>query len=121
MNEVPHKQRKYVPCDHSNRNLRSALSGFFEALPNTFMTPFLWHDDRLEALDYPMMRESLLQQRKEWEETYQRLAATSPLFSVTWDEFVWAMSAVRSRSLRGDIASTLLPVVGVSYDNVCRV
>ena len=83
---------------------QSPFWGYFSAvLPTAYSTPFFWTEERLEALQYPPTADAVQQQRAEWRAIHRKLGATSPAFPCDWEEFVGAMSAVRSRSFRGDI------------------
>jgi len=92
----------------------SRLPWYLRVLPSEFLTPFLWHPKQIESLQYPVLEEALRQQKKDWEGQYAALAASSPRWGATFEDFVWALSAVRSRSLRGDIAGGTVRIAAIA-------
>jgi hypothetical protein len=89
------------------RGDRSPFAPYIAVLPTSFVTPLFWKQEELQALEYPPIQEAIEAQRKEWRSRYDALVASSPAVETTYEEFLWAMSTVLSRSYRGEFPSLL--------------
>ncbi|KAI8464603.1 MAG: hypothetical protein J3K34DRAFT_526039 [Monoraphidium minutum] len=79
----------------------SRSAPFVAALPATAAAaglPAAWADGEAAQLQVPAVVEQVERQRQEWAALHGRLAPHLPPAAASWDDFLWAMSCVRSRS-----------------------
>ena len=98
---------------------KSRVSGYIEQLPESIDTPVRWEDDEIAELQSATLQAAVGRQKVEWKRLYEEFqskgranvasssgpehARTPP---VAYDEFVWALENVRSRSFSGPYAGT---------------
>mmetsp|Transcript_22162 Transcript_22162/g.56310 ORF Transcript_22162/g.56310 Transcript_22162/m.56310 type:complete len:522 (-) Transcript_22162:24-1589(-) len=85
---------------------QSRLAPYIEQLPQTFDAPVLWDDAQLQLLQYPHIIHAVKEQQLEWGALYEDLAARgvvpgSGRAPISQRDFLWALSAVRSRTFSG--------------------
>ncbi|GAB4823521.1 hypothetical protein N2152v2_010567 [Parachlorella kessleri] len=89
----------------------SAVWGYIQQLPDSIDSPVRWSDEEVQQLQYRPVIAQLQQQKQKWREQYDGLVAALTARggpSVAWEEFLWAMENVRSRSFSG-------PYTGASF------
>ena len=91
----------------------SRVSGYIEQLPESIDTPVRWNDSELSELQSAALQAAVGRQKEEWKRLYEEFqskgranasSASGP--PVTYDDFVWALENVRSRSFSGPYAGT---------------
>jgi hypothetical protein len=95
---------------------KSRVSGYIEQLPESIDTPVRWEDGEIAELQSATLQVAIGRQKAEWTRLYQEFqskgranassstSSTSP--PITYDDFVWALENVRSRSFSGPYAGT---------------
>lgn len=85
------------------RGEESRVWGYIQQLPDSIDTPVRWKEADLAQLQYRPAIEQIQRQQQRWERQFQELKAalTPGAPPVTWDDFLWAMENVRSRSFSG--------------------
>uniref|UniRef100_A0A7S3EP57 SET domain-containing protein n=1 Tax=Rhodosorus marinus TaxID=101924 RepID=A0A7S3EP57_9RHOD len=83
------------------------LSGYVNALPKTFSTPFHWTAEELQETQYIPIQKQVVNQQQEWKRLHRLLTENlKDERSVEFDEFVWALECVRSRAFSGEAEAT---------------
>jgi hypothetical protein len=83
----------------------SPASGYISALPQNFdEMPFHWVEAELAKLQSIRMTQAVHEQRKTYRRIYDALVAdVTGKPWINYDEFVWAVECVRSRSFAGEL------------------
>eukprot|EP00887_Chlorella_sp_A99_P007953 scaffold12.g7953.t1 len=80
----------------------SRLWGYVQQLPSSIDTPVRWSEAELAELQYPPLQAAVAAQQQQWRDLHARLAhAWGGSGAPAWDDFLWAMENVRSRSFSG--------------------
>ena len=86
---------------------QSPLFAYLQQLPEPglegFSTPFHWSSQAISRLAsaYPSLANSVLKQRKDYATLYASLEGVLSIRGVSYERFVWALEAVRSRAFTG--------------------
>lgn len=86
---------------------QSPLFAYVQQLPEPglegFSTPFHWSPQAMTRLAtaYPSLANSVLKQRRDYATLYASLEGVLSIRGVSFDRFVWALEAVRSRAFSG--------------------
>ena len=112
----------------------SRVSGYIKQLPDSIDTPVRWEDKELEQLQSASLKASVMKQKKEWKGLYDDFKSHSKGLGgakETYDDFLWALENVRSRSFSGPYAGSplkervtlagLLAVAGLGYAAVAHI
>lgn len=113
------------------RGKSSRVSGYIEQLPESIDTPVRWSTGELEELQSEKLKAAVGRQQAEWKRLYGELQSKGNCSGVSYDDFVWALENVRSRSFSGPYAGTpikdrlmmggLLAAVGLTYAFVAKI
>ncbi|KAL6755314.1 hypothetical protein V8C86DRAFT_2679007 [Haematococcus lacustris] len=82
----------------------SRLSRYIEQLPRSFDAPVLWTPQQLQQLQCPHTIQQVQLQQQEWAGLHRQLLASGlqpGQATVTSEQFLWALCAVRSRTFSG--------------------
>ena len=115
----------------------SRVSGYIEQLPESIDTPVRWGDVDLAELQSATLEAAVGRQRAEWKRLFEefqskgRTKVGSSSATVTYDDFVWALENVRSRSFSGPYAGTpikdrlmmggVLAAAGLAYAFIAKI
>ena len=113
------------------RGKSSRVSGYIDQLPESIDTPVRWSTGELEELQSEKLKDAVGRQQAEWKRLYGELQSKGNCSGVSYDDFVWALENVRSRSFSGPYAGTpikdrltmggLLAAVGLTYAFVAKI
>ena len=113
------------------RGKSSRVSGYIDQLPESIDTPVRWSTGELEELQSEKLKAAVGRQQAEWKRLYGELQSKGNCSGVSYDDFVWALENVRSRSFSGPYAGTpikdrltmggLLAAVGLTYAFVAKI
>ena len=113
------------------RGKSSRVSGYIDQLPESMDTPVRWSTGELEELQSEKLKDAVGRQQAEWKRLYGELQSKGNCSGVSYDDFVWALENVRSRSFSGPYAGTpikdrltmggLLAAVGLTYAFVAKI
>jgi hypothetical protein len=112
---------------HQGRS--STVWGYITQLPPTIDTPARWTDAELEQLQYSLAANKVKEQRQRLKEAHARFATATEgregASVSSWDDFIWAAEAVRSRAFSGPYAgappaerargAAIVGLVGTAY------
>ncbi|KAI8104918.1 hypothetical protein M9435_000092 [Picochlorum sp. BPE23] len=105
----------------------SRIYGYISQLPSSIDTPVRWSEEEVDQLQSVRLKQAVLEQKEEWSAAYKEFQKNrvENATEVTYDDFVWAMENVRSRSFSGPYAGSpirerltmagMLAVVGGGY------
>jgi len=88
----------------------SRLYPYINQLP-TIDTPVRWSESEIDELQSPSMKDIVLKQKQEWQEYYNEFRQAckgKDNDKESWDDFLWAMESVRSRTFSGPYAGSSL-------------
>jgi len=91
------------PPQGSGADPATARARWLATLPTEFTTPLFWDESLLRSLRYPPLEEAVSEQRREWRRLHQLIGSAYSL-----DDFLWAMSTVRSRAFSGPYSPSTL-------------
>ena len=103
------KMATLLLCE-KRKGRNSRLYTYISQLPK-IDTPVRWSESELDELQSPLMKDIVLKQKQEWRQYYDefRKACTGKdEEKESWDEFLWAMENVRSRTFSGPYAGSSL-------------
>ena len=115
------------------RGAESRVRGYIDQLPESIDTPVRWSASELDELQSETLKAAVERQQVEWKRLYDELQRDGgvPTSRVAYDDFVWALENVRSRSFSGPYAGTpikdrlvmggLLAAVGLGYAFVAKI
>ncbi|GIL58110.1 hypothetical protein Vafri_12963 [Volvox africanus] len=96
---------------HKRRGSQSPLASWVAQLPADTGVPVRWSERQIAALQYPHLIRQVTEQQREWQQLYDDLVSKGTPSSAqppTREDFIWAMSCVRSRTFSGPyVGSTL--------------
>ncbi|GLI66477.1 hypothetical protein VaNZ11_010320 [Volvox africanus] len=96
---------------HKRRGSQSSLAPWVAQLPADTGVPVRWNEQQLAALQYPHLISQVTEQQREWQQLYDDLVSKgmpSGAQPPAREDFIWAMSCVRSRTFSGPyVGSTL--------------
>jgi len=84
----------------------SRIYGYIEQLPESIDTPVRWNEKELDELQNPGFKRSIMKQKEDWSKLYQEFQKNSKGTIKTYEEFLWALENVRSRSFSGPYAGS---------------
>lgn len=79
----------------------SKWKAYLDFLPAFFDTPAGWDKNEINNLQYKPSIAEANRMAFEWQKIFGELKATSPQFSVSYDDFCWSIQAVQSRLFSG--------------------
>ena len=117
------------------KGISSRVNGYISQLPRSIDTPVRWDEDELKELQNVTLIESICKQRVEWMKWFEEFKEASQNLqgggNVTWEDFVWALENVQSRSFSGPYAGSpikerlsmagLLAGAGLGYALVAKI
>lgn len=84
----------------------SRIYGYIKQLPDSIDTPVRWSEKELDELQNPRFKESIMKQMEDWKQLYKEFKNNSKGATKSYDEFLWALENVRSRSFSGPYAGS---------------
>ncbi len=86
----------------------SRVYGYIAQLPSSIDTPVRWSEEDLDQLQSARLKQAVLEQKEEWSAAYSEFQKNriDNATDVTYDNFLWAMENVRSRSFSGPYAGS---------------
>ena len=101
---------RYDKVNSKDMDSEIDMKGWLDSLPRKFDTPIHWSDDILAELQYDYLSDSVLTQRRQWAEQYQKIikgaGPTSPLNVMEYADFVWGAETARSRAFSGSYSGS---------------
>lgn len=89
-----------------SKGTSSRIYGYIEQLPQSIDTPVRWSEKELDELQDAGFKESVIKQKEDWSRLYQEFQDNLKGNKKTYEEFLWALENVRSRSFSGPYAGS---------------
>lgn len=69
--------------------------------PDDFKTPIHWDDNLLQSFPYDHLKVSVMTQRTQWKNLYEKIKSFDTFQDISYERFTWALEIVRSRAFSG--------------------